>query len=249
MRAIRSIVATTFIVLFALSVTFANADITAKVTPEQIKIGAFYHGTTLNVSGYVPSDVDVVVRFVGVSQDVHLKRKGKIFGLLWMNIDPVTFKGVPNACLVYSSSKSSLELLGLNSIASDIEIETQAKLDKKQLFSEFVKLKKSEDLYGEFSEKIKMEKIDESKKAFSAALDVPARLTPGEYKVEVFTVKNGKVVSKIEKVVPVKLVGFPAFLSSLAFNHGGWYGVIATLIAIMAGLAMGVIFGGKGGAH
>ncbi len=238
-----------FIIFFSLLATTIHADVTVKVMPEKIEIGAFYHGTTLNVSGYVPSDVDVVVRFVGVSQDVHLKRKGKIFGLLWMNIDPVTFKGVPNACLIYSSSKSSLESLGLNSLASDIEIETQAKLDKKQLFSEFLKLKKSEDLYGEFPEKVKMEKIDETKKAFSTALDVPARLTPGEYKIEVFTVKNGNVVSRSEKIVPVKLVGFPAFLSSLAFNHGGWYGVIATLIAIMAGLAMGVIFGGKGGAH
>lgn len=225
-----------------------RADV-IKVEPEKIDIGAFYHGTTLKVSGYVPSDVEIVVRFKGISHDVHLKRKGKIFGLLWMNIDPVTFKETPNAFLVYASSADTLKILGLESLANEVQVETKAKIDKKQLFREFLKLKKSEELYGEFPGRVKVDKIDDTKKAFSVSLDIPARLTPGEYKVQVFTVKNGQVMSHNEKVVPVKLVGFPAFLSSLAFNHGGWYGVIATLIAIMAGLAMGVIFGGKGGAH
>ena len=38
--------------------------------------------------------------------------------------------------------------------------------------------------------------------------------------------------------IKVREVGVPAFLSSLSFNHGSLYGVLAVLIAIGAGLGV-----------
>jgi hypothetical protein len=45
----------------------------------------------------------------------------------------------------------------------------------------------------------------------------------------------------------VAMVGFPAFLASLAFQHGAAYGVLAVVIAIVTGFAMGFLFKGGGG--
>jgi len=42
-------------------------------------------------------------------------------------------------------------------------------------------------------------------------------------------------------------VGFPAWLAALAYEHGLAYGVLAVVIAIVTGFAMGFIFKGGGG--
>jgi hypothetical protein len=42
-------------------------------------------------------------------------------------------------------------------------------------------------------------------------------------------------------------VGFPAAFFSLAYEHGATYGILAVVIAIVTGFAMGYLF--KGGGH
>ena len=44
----------------------------------------------------------------------------------------------------------------------------------------------------------------------------------------------------------VAMKGLPRILSSLAYRHGVIYGLLAVLIAIVTGFAMGFIFKGKG---
>jgi uncharacterized membrane protein YraQ (UPF0718 family) len=45
------------------------------------------------------------------------------------------------------------------------------------------------------------------------------------------------------------MVGLPALLATLAYEHGALYGVIAVIIAILTGFAMGYIFKKGGGGH
>jgi hypothetical protein len=57
------------------------------------------------------------------------------------------------------------------------------------------------------------------------------------------------VAARTTTELQVKQVGLPAFISKLAFERGALYGLLATIIAIAAGLLMGVIFKGEKGAH
>jgi hypothetical protein len=75
---------------------------------------------------------------------------------------------------------------------------------------------------------------------------VPSRLSPGSYTVEVFAVKDGVIVAQDAQPLNAKLTGAPAFLADLAFNHAIWYGVLASIIAIVAGLGIGLVFQSKG---
>jgi hypothetical protein len=43
------------------------------------------------------------------------------------------------------------------------------------------------------------------------------------------------------------MVGFPAMLTTLAYEHGATYGILAVIIAIMTGFAIGFLFKGGGG--
>ena len=45
----------------------------------------------------------------------------------------------------------------------------------------------------------------------------------------------------------VAMVGFPAMLYTLAYEHGATYGILAVVIAIITGFAIGFLFKGGGG--
>jgi hypothetical protein len=65
--------------------------------------------------------------------------------------------------------------------------------------------------------------------------------------VELDAVRNGEVIARAEQPVTVSLVGFPALLAGLAFGHSALYGILATIIALLAGLGIGLVFQGRGG--
>ena len=254
----------TFLVLsccFLLGQPFSSAkgDIRAHLTPEAIDIGTFFNGTEVYVSGDVSQDAEVVVRLSGMRHDVALKKKGKVLGLLWMNLDSITIHNVPNLYLVYISKDfestirtepATWEELGFGFAALKKEVEiSPAEADSESIFSEFVELKKSEGLYALEPGKVVYGEGESGAKSFEAILQIPPRLVPGKYLVETFAVKNGSVESRTTAELQVEQVGFPAFITRLAFKHGALYGLLATIIAIAAGLLIGVIFKGEKGAH
>ena len=65
--------------------------------------------------------------------------------------------------------------------------------------------------------------------------------------VKLDAVSNGKVIARSEQAVTVKLAGFPALLAGLAFGHSALYGILATIIALVAGLGIGLVFQSRGG--
>ena len=254
-------------ILLALSCCFvlgqpissAAAYLNSLLTPEAVKIGAFFNGTKAYVSGDVSQDAEVVVRLSGMRQDVALKRKGRVLGLLWMNLGSITIQNVPNLYLVHMSEDfeataktlpAKWEELGLGFAALEKQMNVSpAEAESEEIFTEFLKLKESKGLYGIRTGKVIYGEGESGRKSFEAVLEIPPRLTPGKYSVETFAIRNGSVAARTTAELQVKQVGLPAFISTLAFERGALYGFLATIIAIAAGLFMGVIFKGEKGAH
>jgi len=246
---------------FVLGQPFSSAagDIEAHLTPEAVDIGTFFNGTKVYVTGDVSREAEVVVRLSGMRQDVALKKKGKVLGLLWMNLGSITIHNVPNLYLVYISKDfepsatmqpDKWEEMGFGFAALKQEVDiSSAEAESDAIFREFLQLKESEGLYAIETGKVTYGEAQSGGKSFEAVLRIPPRLTPGKYSVETFAVKDGSVSARTAAELQVKLVGLPAFISSLAFKRGALYGLLATIIAIAAGLLMGVIFKGEKGAH
>lgn len=220
-------------------------------TPANILMGAQYDGIKLRVNGTVPAGSDVIVRFTGAADDLHLREKGKIFGLLWMNVGQVTLKNVPKACLIDSSR--SMDELGsvaapfrLAGLRDAIEIEKDARSEDIDILHELLLLKKHEGLYNEAAQGVKLGPVEGSGSTFSADLAIPSAIAPGKYQVEAIAIKDGTVVGKYATTIEARLVGFPEWLSKLAFEKSLLYGVLATLIAVFSGLAIGLVFQSKG---
>lgn len=232
---------------------FAESGSTLEVSNKLIDIGTFYNGTTLNVSGRIPDGSEAVLKFTGKPSELHMKEKGKAMGLLWMNLNALTFKNVPGVFLVNSSegfskatdNTDTLKKIGLSSLNEVIKVEAE-KTDKTFAIKELIKLKQQEGLYKETSGNISYVPGTEGQKNFKAEIQIPSRLVPGEYTLEVLAIKNGQTISQSSQPVSASLSGFPKLMSNLAFGHSLLYGVLATVIAILSGLAIGMVFQSKG---
>jgi uncharacterized protein (TIGR02186 family) len=229
----------------------AAGDSTIEVTPQAVVMGAQYNGQNLTVTGTVPEGTDVVLRFTGAPADMHLREKGKLFGLLWMNVGKVSVKNVPRVCLVDSSRPfdqigAAATPFRLEGLRDAIEIEEAAKSPDLDIAHELVLLKQRDGLYHESEGGVQLAPAADGVQQFTATLHVPSALATGKYVVEAIALHDGTVVNKASVPVEAKLTGFPLWLNNLAFDNGLMYGIMATLVAIFSGLAIGMVFQSKG---
>ena len=230
-----------------------------QMEPNVVQIGAFYNGGQVSVSGDVPRDAEVIIRLSGATKDVDLLRKGRVLGVLWMNTEMITFHDIPEAYMLYlppAINESNLSSdpgrqmpdVGFDALKEKSSL-TPAGEDKDFQFQEFIKLKSREGVYAVHENTVTYHKKDAHKKTFACELTIPSRMAQGVYTVTTFILKNSKVIKTDARQLRIKETGLPAMISSLAFDHAIFYGILATLIAIAAGLLTGVIFKGEKGGH
>jgi uncharacterized protein (TIGR02186 family) len=246
-----------FALCFSLCIAAASVyaeEMKISASPTHIQITAFYNGSHVKVTGEIPSGADVAIRLKGVGEEVHLKKKGQVGGLLWMNTGKIIFKNVPDVFMVYTTGSVASMLddpslhLGYWSVSDEVEVEPASE-DKKFLFGEFIKLKESNGVYIIDKNSIKYNGESGGKKQFEAELFIPPKMKPGTYKIEAFAIQDGKIVANANVPFTLELVGFPRWISDLAWNHSLLFGLMAVFVALGAGLAIGMIFRGGGGAH
>jgi uncharacterized protein (TIGR02186 family) len=236
--------------LFCISDTNTFAYIKVKsIIPSSAIIGTTYNGVKINIKGEISKNEELIIKVIGHKRDTHFKKKGKIWGILWMNIDDVVFTDLPSLYLVYTGDipESMIKKMGFASLRKEIKI-TSSFNDKNFLFNELIKLKRKEGLYCVRKDAIKYKKLD-SKKEFDCSVFLPAKLLPGTYQIKFIAIKNGKIAENITLPLQARLEGLPKLISYLAFQHSTIYGIMAVLIAIIAGLIMGIIFKGGKGSH
>ena len=237
----------------------ASTDISVTLHPEQIMIGAAFDGEHVSVAGRIPSDASALIRITGKAEHNNLKQKGRALGILWMNLGSVEISKAPNVFLLYLSPEgnpgSQAEEaswrnlgVGLEGLRKQVDI-VSGEEDKNALFDEFVKLKHKSGLYATVENAIHYGEDDGKTKAFNATVTLPASLPQGTYKFELLAVKDGAVEASVIRKIDAREVGMPAWISKLAFDHGTLYGVLAVLVAVIAGLLTGVMFKGEKGAH
>jgi uncharacterized protein (TIGR02186 family) len=240
--------------LFAAASAGAQTPLGLSVEPRAIEIGTFYDGTTITATGQIPQESQAVIRFIGDRAEVSMKQKAKVAGLVWMNTGSVVFKKTPSVFIVFSAldlnnlGEQSAGADGLRLASLKKSILVGGKDDANgHIVEEFIRLKQREGLYREVTGPITYEKAADGLKTFRAVIPIPSRLKPGDYTVEVAALdKVAAVVARERQTLEARLQGLPALMAALAFNHSILYGIFATLIALFAGLGVGLVFQSKG---
>jgi len=232
----------------------AEEPLLLELASTTIKISTFYNGTTLEVTGSLPEDADVVLQVSGPKKDVHLKEKGKVAGFLWMNKTDVSLENTPAVYMVYTPSGPADNFLrpelgvGYKALVKDIAISPESE-DKAFIFGEYVKLMEKSGVYAVNEGTITYGEPNNGVKGFTATLTIPSKMSAGDYTVEAIAVKNGAVISRTHENLTLELSGLPATIASLAYGRPLIFGIMAVVIAIGTGLIIGVLFRGGGGAH
>ena len=245
-----------FFIVMAMPVVQAQA-LTCQVTPDAVPINLMYNGATLTVSGISGQGEDLLVKVSSPASDVHLKYKGKASGLFWMKMGNMEFKNVPNVYMLFSTgsienlldaNSRTDNMIGYDAIRAGSTMERSDGVEVEgKWFDEFLKFKKTEKLYN-VQEGTIVRRQGANGDEFSLTVAWPFQAPPATYTVDVFAVRDGKVVERASAPLTVAQAGIVKQLSGLAFNNAAVYGILAVIIAMVAGFAVGAIFKG-GGSH
>jgi hypothetical protein len=223
------------------------------ISPATVQIGAFFNGQTVTVSGAIPAGTQAVLEVMGSSAEAHLMRKGRRGGL-WMNVGEIQVQDAPSLYLVMSTAKELLTeapptaTWGYRALEKRLVFSGKIEPAERQEFlKQFLELKESEQIYASWPGALGLTAGAGTASAVTASFPLPSNTRPGDYKVCLSVIADGKAVSHTCTDLTVEMVGFPAWLANLAYQHGAAYGVMAVVIAIVTGFAMGFIFKGGGG--
>jgi uncharacterized protein (TIGR02186 family) len=242
-----------------------SADFMVKADHDNIKIGFFYHGDTVTISGeldtgrYGDQDpIDLVVKIASPDGHQSFRKKGKIGGLLWMTVGNLKFEHVPNLYLLHSTGKLEDVLdpeemwkneIGYLSLKRRVEIDPLVSDEEKtRWFNEFVKYKEVSGLYASSSGGITTN-MESGQLTYHIKMAWPYQAPPGDYLATVYAIKNKKITEKTETKIHVEQVGAVKTLAEMAKTSAAFYGLISILVALTAGFGVGVIFGKGGGSH
>ena len=237
----------------------AQAMLTAKANHDHITIDFFYNGSSVSVKGISDPGRDLVIKIASPDGHQVLKQKGKVAGMLWMNVGILTFENTPNFYEVFSTrhiddmlakEEQKKYTLGYKALEEHAELKPSTSAqEKSQWFGEFVKFKEASKLYKAEDGKIETTVLPDGHEQYYILTQWPYQATPGAYTVTVYAVKDGKVVEQAESQVTVEQVGMVKTLATMARESAAVYGFLSVGIALTAGFGVGMIFRKGGGSH
>jgi hypothetical protein len=237
----------------------ALAYLTAKANHDHITIDFFYHGSTVGVKGEAGAGTDLVVKITSTEGHQTMKKKGKVGGILWMNVGSLNFERTPDLYEVFSTKglddmlsgdEQEKHVLGYVALAKHVEITPAAsEQEKAQWFGEFVKFKEDSRLYTVSAGKVSTSPLANGRQEYFIQTKWPYQAAPGEYTVTVYAVKDKKVVEQAETTVRVEQIGLVKTLAAMAEDSAAFYGLLSIGIALGAGFGVGMIFRKGGGSH
>jgi uncharacterized protein (TIGR02186 family) len=237
----------------------AFAMLTAKANHDHITIDFFYHGSSVSVRGISDPGTDLVIKITSPEGHQLLKKKGKVGGMLWMNVGQLKFENTPNFYEVFSTKKledilSTEEMdrnvIGFPALAKHVDVTPVANAEEKaKWFDEFVRFKEDSKVYSSSDGNITFSKNAEGKQEYFIMTEWPYQAQPGDYLVTVYAVKDHKVVEQATSNVNVAQVGMVKSLAGMAKDMPAMYGFLSIGVALSAGFGVSMVFRKGGGSH
>jgi uncharacterized protein (TIGR02186 family) len=182
---------------------------------------------------------DVIIVIRSPSQPLVARRKERA-GPIWVNAPGRDFPSVPGFYAALSTrpvraitSDETLKQLGIGLANLHFGRHSQGNPDEETFRSAVIRLKEKQNLFQEHDDGVAF--IGRS--LFRATVLLPVHVPTGRYTADVYLFRDGQLVSKNQSTLEVNKAGFEQMVFRLAFRHPFVYGVLAVLIAVLAGLA------------
>jgi len=244
--------ATVFSILWILasaSISWSAGAATLDISPSSLKIGIFFSGSEIDLSGSILSDRDIIIEIIGPEGKGEFNLKAKV-GPFWMNRKKVEIGRAPlfYGLLLPEKNPSDQEIstlgVGIENLKKVITIRADES-SSGNIFDLFVQLKRSQELYVGPYNAIRYSQGSEGKKNYAAKFCFPSSIVQGEYLVRATIVHHGTSEDRLDRNLRVNETGIISGIHELAYRHSLIYGISAVLIALLVGTIMGVLFKGS----
>jgi uncharacterized protein (TIGR02186 family) len=182
---------------------------------------------------------DVIIVIRAPAQQIVARRKERVAGI-WINSPGKVFPSVPGFYAVLSTrpfraiaSDETLKSLGIGLANLDFGRVSKDDPNEETFRSAVIRLKEKQQLFQEHDDGVAF--IGRS--LFRANVALPVNVPIGRYTADVYLFRDGELISKNQSTLEVNKAGFEQIVYLLAFTHPVIYGVLAVLIAVLAGLA------------
>ncbi len=221
-------------------------ELTIDLTTPVVRITTGFTGTDLLLYGAVEEPGDVVVVVRGPADDRVVRRKRKAAGV-WVNGDAFEFREVP--AFYWTASNRPLEEFLPREIAEIHQIgienlelksnETPAlSLDTAEYRQGLIRNLEKAGLYTLETQDL----VFLSKNLFRTRITFPANVSVGTFGIDVFLIRDGELESFETTLLTVRKFGIEAGIYDLAHRQSLIYGLLAVLIATVAGWAANSVF-------
>lgn len=219
---------------------FANANsITVDLSDPIVKITAGFSGTDLLIFGVAPGEGDVVIVVRGPIREEIVRKKEQVLGV-WVNRRQMTLQNVP-AVYMMASNRSLDEFLpsdlaythqiGVENIRMEPTKEYADTKDWEDFKHALLRNKESQNLYKWKPGNL----VFLADRLFRTKIHFPANLTVGTFGIDTYLIKKGEMVAFQTTLLNVRKFGIEAEVYNFAHRHSFAYGVLAILVAGLAG--------------
>ena len=223
----------------------ARAELVAALSNHLVAISTGFSGTDVLLFGAIEGSGDVVVVVRGPESVATVHRKGRNFGI-WVNEADLAFANVPGYWSI--SSSRPLQTLVPDDVADFHQLGLQylrlKPLEKssdrriREFRAALIRNKQRAGLYTDTPGEITFL----GNRLFRTDLWIPANAPIGIYTVSVYLIRDNDVVSAETTPLVVGKVGFEARVYDVAHRRPLGYGILAVLIAAMAGWTANLMF-------
>jgi uncharacterized protein (TIGR02186 family) len=225
----------------------AREEIQSELSTRDISIQSNFTGIEILIYGSVDFsqsvardevyDVIMVVR--APAQAVVTREKQRVAGM-WVNGPGKVYPSVPGFYAALSTrpfraitSDDTLKKLGIGLANLDFGRPSKDDPDEETFRSALIRLKEQQRLFQENDSGVSFV----GRSLFRGTVDLPVHVPIGRYTADVYLFRDGQVISKNQSTLEVNKAGFERLVYRLAFKLPFIYGLLAVLLAVLAGLA------------
>ena len=231
------------IILFSNSIV---AEAYFDISENNIKIETNFNGKEVIIFGILNDDQETIITIKGPEKNAVIQKKERILGF-WFNTKQITYNQIPSIFFI-ASSKHIDDILPTSTVIKEelsFDYLLENKLSQRNFLSDvsldswknnFVRIKKNKNLFKEYN----VEKIDN--KLFQTRIFFPAKSMPGEYKVNVYQIKNNIILNNKKKIITLKKSGIGSQIYNFAHKNAAAYGLFAILFAVLSGFLAATLF-------
>lgn len=246
---------TTALMILIAAPVFAERVVMA-VSSENVAINSNFSGTDITVFGSIerdrgsvsrPGAYDVVVVVKGPPVDVVTRKKERIFGV-WINRNSRTFLSIPSFYAlaanrppddIAQSQALQANQIGLENIIFPVATDAiEAPGNSTEFALAYRRLKASDDLFSVNNDGVEF--LTET--LFKSTIRIPARVSVGTYRIEVFVFNQGALLAHDEQSLWISKAGLEQLVYDFSRENGMLFGIVAVLLAIFVGWFGGVVF-------